>query len=248
MIKQNIPNLLTLCNLFCGCIAIVFAFEGNLVWSAYMVGIACVFDFLDGMVARLLNVKSEIGKQLDSLADMVSFGVVPGVFMYFLLRGTFMFNAPHSFNGGVANYKILLPHVGFLITIFSAVRLAKFNLDTRQSDSFIGLPTPANTIFIVSLPFFFEGVTKYISLEYILNPLLFICITVISSFLLIAPIPLFALKFKNFRWADNKVRYIFLALALALLIIFKFVGIPLVIVLYILLSLINNLISKKTVQ
>ncbi len=230
MIKKNIPNLLTLCNLFCGCIAIVFAFEGNLVWSAYMVGIACVFDFFDGMVARMLNVNSEIGKQLDSLADIVSFGVVPGIMMYKMLSGFYF------------------PFLAFLIPVFSAIRLAKFNLDERQSDSFLGLPTPANAVFISSLLLILNLDSSSESIkQFILHPYFLISVTLISSIFLIAPLPLFALKFKNFYWADNKVRYIFLALSLALLIIFKFVGIPLIIILYIVLSVINNLITKKSV-
>ena len=248
MIKKNIPNLFTLCNLLCGCIAIVFAFEGNLVWSAYLVGIACAFDFLDGFIARALKVNSEIGKQLDSLADMVSFGVVPGVMMFKMISFVdpiHPFETPHS-----DTYSAM---VGFLIPIFSAIRLAKFNLDIRQTDSFIGLPTPANTIFIASLPFFFmgpfalknsEGFISH-NLIYLMSPYTLITITIISAFLLVAPLPLFALKFKNFSWADNKVRYIFLALAAALLIIFKFAGIPLIIILYIVLSVINNLMTKS---
>ncbi|MBI4929967.1 MAG: CDP-alcohol phosphatidyltransferase family protein [Bacteroidetes bacterium] len=238
--KKNIPNFFTLCNLFCGCIAIVFAFEGNLIWSAYMVGIACLFDFLDGMAARALKVNSEIGKQLDSLADMVSFGVVPGVIVFILLN--------HSMVTCGADVFVAAPisFCGFLITIFSAIRLAKFNLDTRQSDMFIGLPTPANTIFISSLPVVLQFNLISESMKQIItNPYFLISLSLISSFLLIAPISLFAFKFKNFSWADNKVRYIFLTLAFVLLIILKFAGIPLIIILYIVLSVINNLVSKK---
>lgn len=242
MIRKNIPNFFTLCNLLCGCIAIVFAFEGNLVGSAYMVGIACVFDFLDGLIARVLNVHSEIGKQLDSLADMVSFGVVPGVIMYFWLRGDHLYNNPLN---DIPIF-FLLPLLGFLITIFSAIRLAKFNLDARQSDSFIGLPTPANAIFIAFLPFLLNYFQEKFFLNIFLSPLFIIVLTLLSSFLLIFPLPLFALKFKNFSWKDNSIRYIFLVLSLALLIIFRFAGIPLIIVLYIILSIANNLIRKKT--
>ena len=238
VINKNIPNLLTLCNLLCGCIAIVFAFEGNLIWCAYMVGIACVFDFLDGLVARLLNVNSEIGKQLDSLADMVSFGVVPGVILFKLINQISITCGADIFSS------VPISYAGFLVTIISAVRLAKFNIDTRQRESFTGLPTPANTIFILSLPLILEFNTAYTSI--IENPYFLISLSLISSFLLIAPLPLFAFKFKNFSWADNKVRYIFLVLTLALLIVFQFVGIPLIIILYIVLSVINNIVSKKT--
>jgi len=279
MIKKNIPNFFTLGNLLSGCVAIVFALEGNLVWCAYLVGIACVFDFLDGMAARVLKVSSEIGKQLDSLADIVSFGVVPGVLLYKMIVCTQLlasFDAnPLCFlsnqltQGAHVNY---LAMMGFLVTIFSAIRLAKFNIDPRQSDSFIGLPTPASAILIASLPLSipesltnmlrpagslgFEQLSAFGTVlagknniyELLLQPYSVISLTLITSFLLVAPLPLFALKFKNFSWSDNKVRYIFLALALALLIAFKFLGIPLIIVLYIVSSIINNLTSKKIVQ
>lgn len=263
MIKKNIPNLFTLCNLFCGCTAIVFAFEGNLIWSAYLVGIACVFDFLDGLVARALNVHSEIGKQLDSLADMVSFGVVPGVIVFHFLKETVRLENIHGCVGceippeitAPSTLEEISPYIGFLIPIFSAIRLAKFNIDSRQSDSFIGLPTPANSILIASLGllcFWHAGMegSKYPTpfSVLVLNYNFLIPLITISSFLLIAPLPLFALKFKNFSWADNRVRYIFLALALMLLIIFQLAGIPLIIVLYIVLSIINNFVSKKKLK
>lgn len=231
VIIKNLPNLLTLCNLFCGCIAIFFASKGNFGWSAYLVVISCVFDFLDGMVARLLNVNSEIGKQLDSLADVVSFGVVPGMIMFGVIEE--VTSLP------------LLSLIAFLIPIFSAVRLAKFNLDARQSDSFIGLPTPANALLISGM----LSLEIYGGMDGLLNNIYFlVAVTLISCFLLIAPLPLFALKFKNFSWVDNKVRYIFLAFALVLLVVFQFAGISLIIILYIILSVINNIISKRKTQ
>ncbi|HET6992895.1 MAG TPA: CDP-diacylglycerol--serine O-phosphatidyltransferase [Bacteroidia bacterium] len=247
----SIPNLFTLGNLLCGCLAIVFAFEGNLVWSAYLVGIACVFDFLDGFLARKLNQHSPIGKELDSLADMVTFGVVPGVVMY-----TFM---EYIFNGIVPNFPKsdfhLIPFIGFLIPLFSALRLAKFNIDTRQSDSFIGVPTPANAILICSLPLITSFIdNKYsgeiVGFDHLVNQLItnywfLISLTVIMSILLIAEIPLFALKFKNFGWKGNEIRWSFLGLCVLLLATLQFVGIPLTIVLYILMSVIHNLAKKK---
>ena len=291
MIKKNIPNFITCLNLLCGCIGIVFAFEGNLVWSAYMVGIAAVLDFLDGFAARILKVHSEIGKQLDSLADMVSFGVLPGVVMFNLLQQSFYYELfleywkvplPNKFNDiwydtTRVNY---IPYIAFLIPVFSAIRLAKFNIDTRQTNSFIGLPTPANSIFICSLPlilFFGNEIGKYFlqttsfdvsidktpeviwdvfhtnTLDFnfwisriLFSPYFLISLTLISSLLLVAPLPLFALKFKNFSWTDNKIRYIFLALCVPLLILFQFVGIPIIIVFYILLSIANNFILRIT--
>jgi len=276
MIRKNIPNFITLCNLICGCIAIVFALEGNLIWCAYMVVFAAICDLLDGMVARMLKVSSELGKQLDSLADVVSFGVVPGVLLYKMIIYTqtfvyfntdlFGFISNHSVLGKEINY---LAMTGFLVTVFSAIRLAKFNIDSRQTNLFIGLPTPANAILIASLPlsipesltdmlrptgqFTVEQISSFGSVvneknniyEILLQPHSVIALTLISSFLLVAPLPLFAFKFKNFSWEDNKIRYIFLFLTIPLLLIFKFLGIPLIIILYIALSLMNKLMTRK---
>ena len=229
--KKHIPNAITCLNLFAGCLALYFAFKGELVYTAYLVGIAAIFDFLDGMIARVLHAYSEIGKQLDSLADMVSFGVVPGTVMFMLLQ-----RAGESFLGIPMQ---TLAFFGFLITIFSALRLAKFNIDTRQTTSFIGLPTPANTIFVASLPLILEhGDLLYY--ELILNPWVLLILTVLLSYLLVAELPLFALKFKNLKWQDNSVRFIFLILSVILVVMLNFAAIPLIIVLYILLSIIKK--------
>lgn len=196
-----------------------------------MVTVAAVLDFMDGMVARVLNTYSEIGKQLDSLADMVSFGVVPGamVFMMLTASGATALGIPES----------ILPFFGFLITVFSALRLAKFNIDTRQTSSFIGLPTPACTILIASLPLILENgsLTHY---NVILNPYVLLALTFLLSYLLVAELPLFALKFKSLGWQNNSVRFIFIGLSIILLALVKFVAVPLIIVLYILLSIIKN--------
>lgn len=231
--KRHLPNAITCLNLFSGCLAIYFAFHGNLVYAAYMVGIAAVLDFMDGMLARLLRAYSEIGKQLDSLADMVSFGVVPGVIMFHLIEralegeSTFMGLDPGVF-----------PFVGFVITIFSALRLAKFNIDTRQTTSFIGMPTPACSIFVCALPLILANDGFGVS-ELILNPFLLGGLSLLLSYLLIAEIPLFALKFKNLSWKDNSVRFIFLLISVVLIALFQFVAIPFVIALYILLSILK---------
>ena len=270
MIKNNIPNFITCLNLLCGCVGIVFAFEGNLVWSAYMVGVAAVFDFLDGFAARILKVHSEIGKQLDSMADMVSFGVLPGVVMYHLIYNSINISVPfqgyttikswgpYMENSSFGLFGPYIPYAGFLITIFSAIRLAKFNVDTRQTNSFIGLPTPANSILVCSFPLIlFYQCSGYVidintgimssassTFKLIMNPYFLLFITVAFSLLLVAPLPLFALKFKNFGWADNKIRYIFLIICLLLLVCLQFVAIPIIILLYILFSVVNNLTTK----
>jgi len=240
-IKKHIPNTITCGNLFCGCLAIVFAFKGDLVVSAYFVGIASVFDFFDGFTARLLKVHSEIGKQLDSLADMVTFGVVPGVIVY-----TLLLHSPDISNDMEHNQWIAFS--GFLITIFSAVRLAKFNVDTRQTSSFIGVPTPANAILICSLPLiqsFQPLVGNFNMLSIIGNCWFLVALTILMSFLMIAELPLFALKFKNLGWADNKIRYSFLLISLLLLFLFQFIAIPFIIFLYITLSAITNSVNPE---
>jgi CDP-diacylglycerol--serine O-phosphatidyltransferase len=275
--RKHIPNAITCGNLFCGCLAIVFAFQGNLVWTAYLVGIAAVLDFFDGFAARLLGVSGEMGKQLDSLADMVTFGVVPGVVIYQLFTMWILkqhvsnFDLMEAIQGkspALPSWYYLLPSIGFLVTIFSCVRLAKFNLDERQKDSFIGLPTPANTLLICSLPLILDVSAIHLPTalsgnplsvlvssmagavndspysNVIINPWFLGGLSILLSYLLVAEIPLFALKFKNFGWTDNKLRYSFLLLALALLIIFQYIGIPISILLYVVLSMINNLLNK----
>jgi CDP-diacylglycerol--serine O-phosphatidyltransferase len=243
-IKKHIPNAITCCNLLCGCLAIVQSFEGNLVYAAYLVGLAAVFDFFDGFAARLLRVASPIGKDLDSLADMVTFGVVPGFVMYKMILNTVFFEVNMNSNKSWASDHIsYLSYIAFLIPVFSAIRLAKFNNDVRQSDSFIGLPTPANAIFICSIPLIME----YSKIDISFNPYTLIVISVVFSLLLVSEIPLFALKFRNFSWRGNRIRYSFLALSLILLITLQFVGISLVILLYILMSVITNFYLKRRV-
>lgn len=221
-IKKHIPNFITSLNLLCGCLAIIETMNNNLQGASYLVGAALVFDYMDGMLARLLKVHSEIGKQLDSLADVVTFGVVPGMLLFkFLEQCLFPF-----------------PHIAFLIPLFSALRLAKFNVDVRQTTSFIGVPTPANTILIASFPLILKS-ENFLN-PFILNPYFLVGITLMMSYLLIAEIPLFSLKFKNMAWQDNKIQYVFLFISSLLILLIHFVGIPFIIFLYIVLSLINN--------
>jgi CDP-diacylglycerol--serine O-phosphatidyltransferase len=260
-IKKHIPNLLTCGNLFCGCLAITSAFNGNLIGTAYLVGIAAVLDFFDGFVARLLKVGGELGKQLDSLADMVTFGVVPGVVMYHLLGHSWLEmykdyqncqTAESNWSSSIHSYYFYIQYIPFLITIFSCIRLAKFNVDTRQTNSFIGLPTPANTILICSIPMINEFQPNIIGFNLLTitqNVYFLIGITLIMSYLLVAEIPLFAMKFKNFGWPNNRIRYSFLIISLVLLILFHFIAIPFIIFLYILLSVISNRSSTtKTLE
>lgn len=216
--KRHLPNFLTCCNLLCGCLGIVFLLEDRNVPAAYFVWVACVFDFFDGFAARVLKVSSPIGKELDSLADVVSFGVLPSMVMYKMID-----NATES---------EAIPFIGFLIAVFSALRLAIFNVDETQRDSFKGLNTPANSLFITSLPLIHYAVGGWLYQSWTL-----IAITTIFSFLLVSRIDIFALKFKNFTWADNKLRFTFIALSVLLLATLHVVAIPLIILLYIALSL-----------
>ena len=258
-IKKHIPNAITCCNLICGCLAIIQCFQGNLISASYLVGLALIFDFFDGFAARMLKVSSPIGKDLDSLADMVTFGVVPGVMLYKIILLT---NLTHLALGANANDLMGMgsesityfpAYFALIIPLFSAIRLAKFNNDARQSESFIGLPTPANAMIICSLPLIFNMDSFFLSREYnsialfILNPWLLLLLSFVLSLLLISELPLFALKFKNFSWANNKLRFTFLALAILLLIVLKYAAIPVIILLYILLSIVNNIFLNKKV-
>lgn len=234
--KKHIPNLLTCGNILFGCIGIIFSFQKNLDYAAYCIGIAAIFDFLDGFVARLLKVSSPIGKELDSLADCVTFGVLPAFMVYHLLilaEG----GQPTLLNG-------YLPYTALIIAIFSALRLAKFNVDTRQSDSFIGVPTPANAMLIGSLPLILKYTPHYADI--ILQPIVLVVVAVVMSLLLVAELPLLALKFKSFAWRGNEIRFIFLGISVVLLVFFKFLAIPFVILCYIALSVVHNVAFVRT--
>ena len=243
--KKHIPNAITCLNLFTGCVGIYIVFQGtyqsdstsdlyNLEFAAYLVFLAAIFDFLDGMLARLLRAYSEIGKQLDSLADMVSFGVLPGAIMFKLMQKSLLIDPTTTLT-----QTEILPFAAFIIIIFSALRLAKFNIDTRQTSTFIGLPTPANTILICSLPLILAA-DQFNLAGFILNYYTLLFLSLLLSYMLVAEIPLFALKFKNLSWKDNSLRFIFILMAVALLFILKFAAIPVIIVLYVLLSVFAN--------
>lgn len=232
--KKQLPNFITLCNLFCGTVAIIFAVRGMLDCAALFVAIGIFFDFFDGFFARLLHVKSEMGLQLDSLADMVTSGVVPGIAMFQLLSSsTYVLETEGTFS-------ILLPYMGLFISLGSAYRLANFNIDTRQSTGFIGLPTPANTMFILSLPLILQYQSTEIVVFFLRNTWMLLGITLLSTYMLNANISLFALKFKDYSLKNNIVKYVFLAVCLLLLLVLKVIAIPFIILLYIFLSLITK--------
>lgn len=253
--KKHIPNILTLLNLFCGCIAVVFAVNSNFTMAAIFVGLGIIFDFLDGLVARLLKVQSDLGIQLDSLADMVTSGVVPGIIMFKLLEMAVgapemnlisdNWNASFNFRGFTQSY---LPLLGFAITLASAYRLARFNIDEDQQTYFKGLPTPANTIFILSLPLIIEFQNNDSLSAAILNPYMLIVITIMSCILLNAPIKLFALKFKAGGFKTNASRYIFLVLCLVFLIIFRFAAIPPILFIYLGMSYLDEVARRRSTK
>ncbi len=233
MIKKHIPNSITLLNLISGSVAVILAVEGQIITAVALVGLAAVFDFLDGFFARLLHVKSEIGKELDSLADVISFGLTPSVILFCLIRE----NPALQSTQGLAG---ILPYSAMLIAAFSALRLAKFNLDTRQSTSFLGLPTPANALFIVSLALISgsQALQEAGLLSSIAGNLYFqMALIPLSCFLLVSEIPLFALKFSSgFSFSANKLKYILVLLSIIALIAFQWAGIPMIVILYVVIS------------
>jgi CDP-diacylglycerol--serine O-phosphatidyltransferase len=240
MIKQ-IPNIITSLNLLCGSVAILFAVSGDLITASFFVFFGIFFDFFDGLAARLLNAQSDVGLEFDSLADMVTSGLAPAIVMVQLLSEAF-FGGPltisdsfssEGWNSGIMSY---LPFIGLLIAVASAYRLAKFNLDTRQITSFIGLPTPANTLLILSLPLMLHfQYTEWLE-GIIRNKWVLIGLTLLSCILLNAELPLFALKFKSWDFKTNAIRYVFLLLCIVLLVFLKFMAIPVIILTYVLLS------------
>ncbi len=242
MIK-HIPNMITSLNLLCGAVAILFAISGDLIIATVFVFLGIFFDFFDGLAARLLKVQSPIGVQLDSLADLVTFGLVPSLVMVQLLQLSFygeirplteVFSA-RAWQVGIDNY---YPLLGLIIVVASAYRLAKFNVDTRQTYHFIGLPTPANALLILSLPMIFEFQYTETIRDVLFNKWFLIGLTLVSAILLNAEIHLFAFKFKTGDFKRNKQRYLFLVLCLVLLAWLKFLAIPIIIASYILISLI----------
>ncbi|SJN17081.1 phosphatidylcholine/phosphatidylserine synthase [Sphingobacterium sp. JB170] len=223
--KRHIPNTLTCLNLFFGCIAVVYAFEKNIEVVFYCILISGICDFFDGMAARALHVKSTIGKELDSLADMVSFGFVPGVVFFMMLKDS--------------TNLVFLPYLGFLVTVFSALRLAKFNVDERQSQDFIGLNTPMNTFFVLSLPFIGRDFP-----DLVYSPYMLILIVGMVSYLLVSEVRLFSMKLSSPSWEKNKFQFIFVILTVTLVVFLKFIALPLVLLSYIIFSKLHFLSSK----
>jgi len=261
-IFRNIPNLFTLMNLLSGAIAIILTFEGrnNLILASYFIYIAAVFDFFDGFAARALRATSPIGKELDSLADLVSFGLAPSMILYQLLKYSmqikqFSFSLPLS--------QVLILFSALLIALFSAIRLAKFNTDTRQTESFLGLATPACAMLIASIPmiaefnpnnlilfpfisnniYFFLGILFFGG--FIVKPFFLVPLVILLSTLLVVEMPMFSMKFKTYSFEDNKLKFFFLICSFIFFITIQVIAIPLIFILYITFSIFNNILNKR---
>ena len=246
-IKKHIPNLITLGNLFCGTIATIFAVEGNFVLAGLFVVLGIGFDFFDGFAARLFKVSGELGKQLDSLADMVTSGVVPGIIMYKMILKNSEFHLNGIVDWSSSSDKTTMLSIGLLgllLTLGACYRLAKFNIDTRQSESFIGLPTPAMSLFVISLPLIQEYSNVEFAQHLIANNYFLIAITILLTYLMNAELPLFSLKFKEYSVKNNVMKYSFLIASLLMIIFLQYISIPLIIILYVVLSVINNANKK----
>lgn len=269
----TLPNLLTASNLFCGLLSVICSVTGRLDWAPILLLFAAFFDFLDGFAARLFKSNSELGKQLDSLADVVSFGVAPGIMMMVVLVVTINFGGPvynpEAFsshvhyewntwvnalfydvpNGMDASIKYF-PLLALIVPILSMFRLAKFNIDSRQTYGFLGVPTPLNTLFLTFFPLLLWVDFERWSIDprpylYIFDTYVVGAITVIMAFLMITEVPLMALKFASFGWAENKLKYSFLFLSIILIVGLKVWAIPLIVFLYLTLSIFNFTIQKQ---
>ncbi len=238
-VKNYIPNILTLGNLLCGTIATIYAIYEDFNSAAVFVLIGILLDFFDGFVARLLKVSGDLGKQLDSLADMVTSGVVPGLIMFQLINA-------NSEIIGINNEFLLNDSLfGLVLTLGACYRLAKFNLDTRQSDSFIGLPTPAMCLFVISLPLIQENSNLHVVENLLESNYFLIGITLLLTFLMNAEISLFSLKFKEYSFAKNYIKYVFIIVSILMIIGLQYISIPLIILLYIIISVLQNYKTKE---
>ena len=240
---KHIPNLLTLGNLLCGLIAILFAVGGHLNIAGGFILLGAFLDFFDGMTARIMHLSGELGKQLDSLADLITFGVAPA----FIVFQLFFWIEGQSFFNPLADWPELSPYnqkywayTAWIIPLFSALRLAKFNIDERQTDNFIGLPTPANALFFISIPLILQFQEDSWMSTFLGQTTVLIVLCLVMSFLLIAEIQLFSLKFKTLAWQKNKMRYTLLISSVLLLCVLRFVAVPIILLLYVILSILNK--------
>ena len=240
-LKAQIPNFFTMLNLFSGCVALVFVADFKFDLAFYFVCLGIFFDFFDGFFARKFGVAGPLGVQLDSLADMVTSGVVPGFVVYQLLFNIQLITIENYNANGID----FLPFIGFVITLGACYRLAKFNIDSRQLDSFIGLPTPANALFFMSLAVIIKGMPLSELSSFLFEKKFLIPLTLLSAYIMNAEIPLFSLKIKDFSFAKYKLQIFFLVLSVLMLLFLQIIAVPLIIILYVLLSIVNNVLNKK---
>lgn len=226
--KKHIPNIITLCNLFCGCVGVVLVFQGDWQLGATMIWAGAVFDFFDGFAARMLKSYSDIGKDLDSLADLVTFCFLPASLLYVMLSE--------------AAVGSILPYAAFLLVLFGALRLARFNNDTRQTEHFHGLPVPSSAMVVSALPFAVASQDLFIA-HVLIQPAAMLVLSLLLSLLMVSDIRLMSLKFKNFAFQSNKMRYILIALSAILLLWMHALALPLIILLYVVLSVALNFVE-----
>ena len=245
-VTRHIPNLATSLNIVSGFVSILFCMEGNLSLASWFILLAVIFDFSDGLLARLLKAYSELGKQLDSLADIVSFGVAPSLLFFRIFQMSFEIKyGLFSYDGLLIYEKIMLLSTA-LIVVTSALRLGKFNIDPGQEDNFIGLPTPATGVFIASyMLIVLENMNNGLD-RYLLHPVFLLLLTLLFSFLMISGIPMFSLKFHNYGWKENRLRYVFIGISVILVTLIKLFAIPVIILCYIIVSSGRHIIKKFT--
>lgn len=246
--KNQIPNTITILSLILACLAIVLTFEGKLAIAAYLLIGSCVCDFFDGFLARALKINNPIGKEIDSLVDMIAFGVAPAMLLYQITK-----IAQETQQLQVLTDYPWLHYLVFLIPVFSAIRLAKFNVDTRQTSSFIGLAVPAHASFYIftTLLFIYPDLPQVLNVSnfvalIVTNPLIMLGFSVLLSIMLIVEVPMFALKFKNLKWKDNTLPFTFIIIWLVMLIFMNIVAMPAIVILYIVWSIILNFKNKST--
>ncbi len=242
MIIKQIPNFISGLNLLLGCIGITFVFSGNLNLASICILISAFLDFFDGFAAKFLNAQSHFGKELDSLADIISFGVLPASIIFFYMNDTFCLECQNSTQW--------LVYSAYLIAVFSAVRLAKFNISSNRKNYFSGLPTPANAILIASIPLVIEyGVKSHVLFGYVFfvanNFIALMVFTILSSALLVMPLKMLSLKFESFELKNNRARYLLILFAIFALLIYNIMAIPMIIIFYILLSIIIMIFKIK---
>lgn len=238
--KKHIPNFITCLNLFSGCLALIFVFNGNPAMASILILLAMIFDFFDGMAARMLNVSSPLGIQLDSFADMVSFGVAPGLLLYSMMDRALEISET-EFSPAFSVFYRLLP---FLIPLCSALRLARFNLDEKQRHSFMGLPTPASGLMLASFPLIKIFDASFAS-GWMEEPVFLALSSCLLAFLMVSNISMFSFKFEHYSWTENEIRYLFLVFSISLIAVLLFTAIPIIILLYVVISIFENKFLNK---